>query len=201
MRALLDRLSGPLHVGLASMSVFLVGASPWLHMYRSLPRQASFFNLSHVVLGVLVLVLVLVYSVGCCRGGRWRLYFPWLAGQWSAVGRDLGGIARGRLPGVEGGGLFAMIEGLLLLALLGYWRHWGGLALGAGHRHRDNPVRRARPAGAELRRLDAAASGDGVAAPGGFHPRLKRVLPPSKVWGAAKRGKVVTSTPSLKDCP
>jgi len=119
MRALLDRLSGPLHVGLASMSVFLVGASPWLHMYRSLPRQASFFNLSHVVLGVLVLAMVLVYSVGCCRGGRWRLYFPWLAGQWSAVGRDLGAIAQGRLPGVEGGGLFAMIEGLLLLALLG----------------------------------------------------------------------------------
>jgi hypothetical protein len=51
-------------------------------------------------------------------GGRWRLYFPWIAGQFGGIGRDLAGIIRGQRPGSEGGGLFATIEALLLLALL-----------------------------------------------------------------------------------
>jgi hypothetical protein len=34
------------------------------------------------------------------------------------VWRDLAGLVRGQMPSVEGGGLFALIEGLLLVALL-----------------------------------------------------------------------------------
>jgi cytochrome b561 len=118
MKARLDRLSGPLHLALAVCAAWLLASSPWLHMYRSLPRPAGLFNLGHVALGLAALLLVLVYIAICSQGGRWRLYFPWLAGTLGAVGSDVVGIARGRMPTVEGGGLFAMIEGLLLLALL-----------------------------------------------------------------------------------
>ena len=46
------------------------------------------------------------------------MYFPWAGGQMEAVRRDVAGIFRGEVPSVEGGGLFALIEGLLLLALV-----------------------------------------------------------------------------------
>jgi len=52
------------------------------------------------------------------RDGRWRLYFPWVAPQIRTVGSDLAGLLRRRIPAAEGGGLFGLIEGLLLLALL-----------------------------------------------------------------------------------
>jgi len=64
-----------------------------------------------------VLAMTLVYGLACTLGGRWRLYFPWLAGDVAAIGRDLAGIFRGERPMSEGGGLFAAIEGLLLLAV------------------------------------------------------------------------------------
>jgi hypothetical protein len=57
-------------------------------------------------------------SLPCTASGRWRLYFPWIAGGFSATARDLTAIFRGQRPGSEGGGLFATIEGLLLVALL-----------------------------------------------------------------------------------
>ena len=118
MKALLDRLSGPIHVALAVFTLLLLASSPWLNMVKRLPTPAGFVNLSHIALGLAALLLVAVYLVTCSLGGRWQLYFPWLAGRLGAVGRDLGGLARGRLPAVEGGGLFAMVEGLLLLSLL-----------------------------------------------------------------------------------
>ena len=49
------------------------------------------------------------------RGGRWKLYFPVAAGNGAAVGRDLAGLLRGKVPAAEGGGLFGAIEGLLLV--------------------------------------------------------------------------------------
>ena len=118
MKAQLDRLSGPIHVALALVTLLLLASSPWLNMVKRLPTPAGFVNLGHIALGLAALLLVLIYLVGCSQGGRWQLYFPWLAGRLGAVGRDLGGLAHGRLPAVEGGGLFALIEGLLLLALL-----------------------------------------------------------------------------------
>ena len=65
-----------------------------------------------------MLPLAIVYCAACTVGGRWRLYFPWAAGRFGDIARDLAGIVRGQRPGSEGGGLFAAVEGLLLLALL-----------------------------------------------------------------------------------
>jgi hypothetical protein len=73
---------------------------------------------AHVVVGFAALAAGIAYAAGCVQGGRWREYFPWLGGDLGAVGRDLAGLLRGRLPTVEGGGLLPMVEGLLLLALL-----------------------------------------------------------------------------------
>jgi hypothetical protein len=118
MRALLDRLSNPLHLLIALAATWLVASSPWIGMYRWLPDEPGFVNLSHVALGLALLPLGLAYAAACLQGGRWRSYFPWLAGDFAALGRDLAGLARGERPMSEGGGLFAAIEGLLLLALL-----------------------------------------------------------------------------------
>jgi cytochrome b561 len=119
MRSLLDRLVNPLHLLIALACAWLVASSPWLGMYQALPDEPGAINLSHVVLGFALLPLGLVYFAACTAGGRWRLYFPWVAGQFGDIGRDLAGIATGQRPGSEGGGLFAAIEGILLLALLG----------------------------------------------------------------------------------
>ncbi len=118
MRSLLDRLGNPLHLLIALACTWLVASSPWIGLYETLPDAPGALNLGHVVLGLAVLPLAIVYFAACTLGGRWRLYFPWAAGQFSGIGRDLAGIGRGERPGSEGGGLFATVEGLLLLALL-----------------------------------------------------------------------------------
>ncbi|MEG0821723.1 MAG: hypothetical protein RR101_05615 [Burkholderiaceae bacterium] len=103
---------------LALACLWLIGSSPWLAMFAGISLEAGWINLSHTALGLAVLPLVLIYAAACCHGGRWRLYFPWLTGDIGALGRDLKGLGRGERPMSEGGGLFAAIEGLLLLALL-----------------------------------------------------------------------------------
>lgn len=118
MRALLDRFDGPLH-GLAGLlAAWLLLSSPWVALYRSLPADASFATLAHVAFGLVALPVALLYLAACALGGRWRLYFPWLAGDLAALARDLSGLVRGRRPMSEGGGLLATLEGLLLIALL-----------------------------------------------------------------------------------
>jgi hypothetical protein len=118
MKPLLELLSGRLHALLAAACLWLLVSSPWVGLYRELTAQAGWVNLAHAGVGLLTLPLVLVYLRACTQGGLWRTYFPWLAGQWSGIGRDLRGMARGERPMNEGAGLFAAIEGLLLLALL-----------------------------------------------------------------------------------
>ena len=86
-------------------------------MLRRIPSSAGWLDYAHVGLGFLALALACTYTATCCRAGRWRLYFPFFGGM-GAVARDLGGLVRGRIPSAEGGGLFALIEGLLLIALL-----------------------------------------------------------------------------------
>jgi hypothetical protein len=115
---LLDRLNGPLHLALALTGAWLVVTSPWIGMYHRMPDEPDWINLGHVVVGFAALLLGLVYAAGCAQGGRWREYLPWLGGNLAPVARDVGGLFRGRLPTVEGGGLMPMFEGLLLLALL-----------------------------------------------------------------------------------
>lgn len=113
-----DRLTGRLHVAVALLAAWLVGTSPWIAMYRRLPKHAGLLDLAHVGLGLATLLLGVAYLVACTREGRWRLYFPWLAGQGRTVANDLAGLLRGRIPSAEGGGLFGLIEGLTLLALI-----------------------------------------------------------------------------------
>jgi hypothetical protein len=112
------RLGRHQHLLLALLSAWLILTSPWVHMFRRIPANAGFLDYSHIVLGLAALLLAITFTISCTRLGRWRLYFPWLSGDLGQVARDLRGLARREVPTAEGGGLFALLEGLLLLALL-----------------------------------------------------------------------------------
>jgi hypothetical protein len=116
--SLSDKLRDRQHLLVALLSAWLILTSPWISMLRRIPAGAGWLDYAHVALGFVTLPLAVAYAIACSRGGGWRLYFPFLAGEMGAVGRDLGGLLRGRIPATEGGGLFALVEGLLLLALL-----------------------------------------------------------------------------------
>lgn len=118
MRSLLDRLVNPLHLLIALACTWLLASSPWIGMYHDLADAPGLVDLAHVVSGLAMLPLGLVYFVACAAGGRWRLHFPWAAGEFAVLRADVAGLVRGQRPGSEGGGLFGTIEGLLLLALL-----------------------------------------------------------------------------------
>lgn len=118
MDALLERLSGRQHLAVALLSTWLIATSPWVAMLRAIPSSAGLLDYSHVALGFVTLLCSITYTVSCTRAGRWRLYFPWAAGQLGDVGRDVRGLLRGRIPSAEGGGLFALIEGVALVLLL-----------------------------------------------------------------------------------
>lgn len=118
MGARAARLAERQHLLLALLSGWLILTSPWVHMLRRVPRNAGLLDYSHVVLGLGALALAVTFTFTCMRRGRWRQYFPWLAGQLGAADRDLRGLLQFEIPSAEGGGLFALLEGLLLLALL-----------------------------------------------------------------------------------
>jgi len=118
VRELLDRLNGPLHLAVALAAAWLILSSPWIGMYHRMPEEPGWINLAHVLVGFAALPSGLFYTAAVAQGGRWREYFPYLGGGMGAVGRDIAGVVRGRVPSVEGGGLLPMIEGLILLALL-----------------------------------------------------------------------------------
>jgi hypothetical protein len=118
MRVTRESLQNRLHLAVVAACAWLILTSPWLAMLRRVPSDAGWIEWSHVVVGFAGLLLGLAYAAACVRGGRWRLYFPWLAGEWRPAARDVAGLLRGRLPSAEGGGLFGVLEGLLLLALL-----------------------------------------------------------------------------------
>jgi cytochrome b561 len=116
----LERASLPnrLHVAVVLLCAWLFVTSPWVSMLRRIPAGAGWLDWAHVALGFATLAAGLLYAHACTRHGGWRSYFPWLAGEGRAAARDVGGLLRGRLPSAEPGGLFAVIEGLLLLVLL-----------------------------------------------------------------------------------
>jgi cytochrome b561 len=107
-----------LHLVVALLALWLVFTSPWVSMLRRVPGSAGFFDYAHMILGVLALLVGTLYGIVVVQGGRWKLYFPLAAGNAAAVGRDLAGLLRGKVPAAEGGGLFCAIEGLLLMALV-----------------------------------------------------------------------------------
>lgn len=111
-------LQNRLHVAVVLLCAWLFVTSPWVSMLRRVPTGAGWLDWAHVVLGLVTLAVGLLYVHACTRDGGWRLYFPWLAGEVRLAARDIRRLLRGRLPSAEPGGLFAVIEGLLLLALL-----------------------------------------------------------------------------------
>jgi len=111
-------LQNRLHVAVALLCAWLFVTSPWVSMFRRMPAGAGWLDWAHVTLGFATLAIALLYARACSRKGAWRSYFPWLAGEGRAAARDVGGLLRGRLPSAEPGGLFAAIEGLLLVVLL-----------------------------------------------------------------------------------
>jgi uncharacterized protein YggT (Ycf19 family) len=118
MPAVSSQLANRQHVVLALLAAWLIITSPWVSLLRRIPGNAGFFDYSHIILGFACLLVTVTYLVACSRRGGWRLYFPWLAGQLGSAARDVRGLLRGQVPAAEGGGLFALIEGLTLLALL-----------------------------------------------------------------------------------
>ncbi len=113
-----EALQNRLHATLVVFCAWLILTSPWVSMLRRIPAGADFFDYAHVVVGLLGLVVAVIYAHACLRQGRWRSHFPWVAGEVRPLAHDLAGLVHGRLPAAEGGGLFAVIEGLLLATLL-----------------------------------------------------------------------------------
>ncbi len=111
-------LADRLHLTVAVLAVWLAATSPWLAMLRRIPVNAGWLDWSHVLVGCLLLFVSVVYAWAVAHGGRWRLIFPVLPGQRHAIRSDFIELTRGRIPASESGGLFGLIEGLLLAALL-----------------------------------------------------------------------------------
>ena len=107
-----------LHLAVAMLALWLIATSPWVAMLRRIPGNAGWIDWSHVLFGFLLLSLSGAYAWTVTRGGRWRLIFPVLPAQVRAVRNDIAGLVRGRMPASEVGGLFGLIEGLLLASLL-----------------------------------------------------------------------------------
>ena len=113
-----ERFAARQHVPLALLSAWLILTSPWLDLRRGIPTGAGFFDYAHLLVGGVTACVAVMYAFGCLRNAGWQTYFPWLSGRFAAARRDVGDLLQGRLPGAEGGGLFSIIEGLLLACLL-----------------------------------------------------------------------------------
>ena len=115
---ILARIDRVQHWLVAILSVWLILTSPWIGMRRIVPDSAKFLDYAHVGLGLMLTALAVTYLLTNLMDGRWRQHFPWAAGNLAEVRKDLGVVARGRIPSSGGAGLFSLIQGLLLIALL-----------------------------------------------------------------------------------
>ncbi|MGY6555274.1 MAG: cytochrome b/b6 domain-containing protein [Wenzhouxiangella sp.] len=106
------------HGLLIVLVAWLIATSPWVFLYNRVPPSPSFWVWSHLVLGIVTLALALSFGVTCLAQGRFRHYFPWALGRFKPLLGDLAGLLRLRMPANEGGGLFGVLKGLLLLSLL-----------------------------------------------------------------------------------
>ncbi|MBV7315845.1 cytochrome b/b6 domain-containing protein [Shewanella sp. NIFS-20-20] len=114
-----EKLQQRLHLLLILGSLWLIVTSPWVLIGRQLRASASWWDIGHVYLGLAMLPLAALFLLKNCRQGHWRLYFPYLGGQWQDVGRDCRNLCRGKLPVAGGAGLISVIEGGLMLLLVG----------------------------------------------------------------------------------
>ncbi len=106
------------HGLLILLLAWLIATSPWVHLYNRIPPSPTFWVWAHLILGVVVLVLTVSFTVTALVQGRLRQYFPWAFGRFRPLISDLVGLFRLKIPDNEGGGLFSVIKGLLLLSLL-----------------------------------------------------------------------------------
>lgn len=118
MKKAIDRAGRLQHWLVALPALWLVLTSPWIGMRRIVPDSATFWDRVHIGLGLALTVLAVTYLVTNVIDGRWRQHFAWLAGNLSEVRSDFNAIVRLRVPSADGAGLFAVIQGLLLLLLL-----------------------------------------------------------------------------------
>ncbi len=105
------------HLALILLSIFLISTSGWIVMGRGLRANASVWDLLHVYLGLLAALLSVTFLLSNFVQGKWRQFFPYLAGDLSQVILDLKGLFKGKLPSAGGKGLFSLIEGIGLLLL------------------------------------------------------------------------------------
>lgn len=113
-----ERSNRPLHLAVAVLTAALFAGSPWVTMVTRLPRNPGWGNWAHLVGGLVLLALLLVYVFNVAGGGRWRGFLPWRADVQPGLAAELRGLLRLKLPAVEGGALFPLIEALLLMSLL-----------------------------------------------------------------------------------
>ncbi|TCN88901.1 cytochrome b/b6 domain-containing protein [Shewanella fodinae] len=113
--ALYQRLQ---HVLLMVLCIFLLAEGGQLVMLRALPANPGFWNLSHVWLGFVCCVVATTFFISNIIGGSWRQYFGVFVGNWQPLWHDLNGLRLGRIPAAGGVGLFSLVEGLTMVALL-----------------------------------------------------------------------------------
>ena len=118
MKRLLDQTSWTQHWLAAALSVWLIVTSPWISMRRIVPENPAFWDWTHIIFGLALVAIGIIYLATNLIDGRWRERFPWAAGNLSEVKSDLKAIAKLKVPSAGGAGLFSLIQGLLLVLLL-----------------------------------------------------------------------------------
>jgi cytochrome b561 len=118
VKRLLDQTSRVQHWLAATLSVWLIATSPWISMRRIVPENPTFWDWTHIVVGLALVVIGIAYLATNFIDGRWREQFPWAAGNLSGVHSDLKAIGKLKVPSAGGAGLFSLIQGLLLVMLL-----------------------------------------------------------------------------------
>jgi cytochrome b561 len=113
-----EAVANRLHFAVAAGCGWLIATSPWVGMLRRVPADPGLLDVAHVVVGFATSALALVYAAMVTRGSRWRALFPLGPQGLGAVARDVRGLAQRRIPSAESGGIYALVEGLLLVALL-----------------------------------------------------------------------------------
>ena len=118
LRQLLSVFAARQHLMIIVSVAYLIFTSGWILIGRSLRNNASFWDLSHVYLGLFAAFLAVSFLITTCLKGKWRQYFPWLVADFSQLKNDLRGLTKGKLPIAGGRGLFSIVEGLGLLIFL-----------------------------------------------------------------------------------
>ncbi|WP_299804125.1 cytochrome b/b6 domain-containing protein [uncultured Shewanella sp.] len=107
------------HVLIIIISAYLIFTSGSILIGRQLRTHASFWDQSHVYLGLIAAFLSITFVITTCLKGKWRQYFPWLIADFSQLKSDILGLFKGKIPIAGGRGLFSVVEGIGMLLFLG----------------------------------------------------------------------------------